>query len=219
MSATARRALHRFRSLAEMHPTALTIAGSGISFVAGWWGHRARQEHRQKIDEILDNLQNRIDEARNDELKTTRIFGYSQEDIKTVGMIAIPATILTMVAGALLGYRTAYPMGLAAAKAALPSTERELAKIKQGKRVRRVKHNKKNSQKVSKKSSDCENRFVDNHSLFLPPIALGKKGSSWRPRELFRKVKELVSGRPRHRSKRRNSQRKGKVMKLAARSS
>uniref|UniRef100_A0A7S3A1Q3 Uncharacterized protein n=1 Tax=Rhodosorus marinus TaxID=101924 RepID=A0A7S3A1Q3_9RHOD len=191
MSATARRALHRFRSLAEMHPTALTIAGSGISFVAGWWGHRARQEHRQKIDEILDNLQNRIDEARNDELKTTRIFGYSQEDIKTVGMIAIPATILTMVAGALLGYRTAYPMGLAAAKAALPSTERELAKIKQGKRVRRVKHNKKNSQ----------------------------KGSSWRPRELFRKVKELVSGRPRHRSKRRNSQRKGKVMKLAARSS
>ncbi|KAJ8907167.1 hypothetical protein NDN08_003649 [Rhodosorus marinus] len=191
MSATARKALNRFRSLAERHPTALTIAGSGISFVAGWWGHRARQEHRQKIEEILDNLQKRMDEAQNDELRTTRLFGYSQEDIKTVGMVAIPATILTMVAGALLGYRTAYPMGLAAAKAALPSTERELAKIKQGKRVRRVKHNKKNA----------------------------KKGSLWRPRQLFRRVKELLSGRPKRRSKRRAGQRKGKVMKLTLRSS
>lgn len=119
----------------ENNPTTISIAASGVSFYLGWLGHGARLQHQAKIEQKIKDLQQELRKAHeasdNNRPTLIQVLGRSTEERKWLLKVIAGSSATVFALFTVMGYRAGYPVGAAAAKAAIPSTTKELARIKQ----------------------------------------------------------------------------------------
>mmetsp|Transcript_3468 Transcript_3468/g.10498 ORF Transcript_3468/g.10498 Transcript_3468/m.10498 type:complete len:170 (+) Transcript_3468:99-608(+) len=140
MSASLKEAVLYAKNVVERHPTSLTVLFSCGSFYAGWQGHKQHQKHQKEIESMIIKIQERVRQIQKERKagEGSLIFSRTSQEWNWLMNVTTPAVILTLAASAYFGYKAGVPVGTAAARAAIPSTLKELERIRQ--RTRASKH-------------------------------------------------------------------------------
>lgn len=158
MAASLKGVFRSLKLLVEQNPTVITACGTAASFYAGWLGHSARQKHQAELEQMIVRLQDRLREVRTSEdpYSGVSLITKSFLDWKYLFSITVPMSLASAGVCLLLGYRTGVPVGIAAARAAIPSTEKELNRIRSRARIlvlhsRRHMHRRENEVKTQER--------------------------------------------------------------------